>query len=217
MGGMSVRDAFRTPALYLLILASAAGGWQSAWILLQVDHLNSAGFSLGAAAAISGIYGLLQPPLRVTTGWIGDTFGRKRIYAASFIVQGVGLLIFAQLTSDRFWLLPFYFITFSVGQATMIVLGQTMIADYFGPARFASIRGYASTLQTPMGIAAPLFAGIMFDRTGSYLVPFTVFGFVAFTGALWVMLIRRPLWADLPQETRDASLATAPEPVPRPA
>ena len=99
----------------------------------------------------------------------------------------------------------------------MIVLGQTMIADYFGPARFASIRGYASTLQTPMGIATPLFAGIMFDRTGSYVIPFTVFAFIAFTGSLWVMLIRRPLWADLEQGTGEATPALGSASLPRTA
>ena len=93
----------------------------------------------------------------------------------------------------------------------MIVLGQTMVADYFGPARYASIRGFSSTLQTPVGIAAPLFAGIMFDRTGSYTIPFTVFGFVAFTGALWVMLIRRPMWTELEEERAASMLLNQPQ------
>jgi MFS family permease len=216
-GGMTVRQAFHTPAFYLLVLATAAGAWQSAWILLAIDHLDNVGFSLQTAALLSGLYGAIQLGLRFTTGWIGDTFGRKRIYAASFIVQGIGLLVFAQITSDRLWLLPLYFVTFSVGQATMIVLGQTMVADYFGSARYASIRGFSSTMQTPVGIAAPLFAGIMYDRTGSYVIPFTVFGFVAFTGALWVLLIRRPMWADLPEQADDAPAAASPEPVARPA
>jgi MFS family permease len=129
------------------------------------------------------------------------------VYAAAFIVQGVGLLIFAQLSSDRLWLLPFYFLTFSVGQSTMIVLGQTMVADYFGPLRFASIRGFSSSLQTPVGIFCPLFAGWMFDQTGSYVVPFTVFGIACFTGALWVSLIRRPLWSEI--EEQEAVLVEA--------
>ncbi len=215
-GGMTVREAFHTPAFYLLVLATAAGAWQGAWILLAIDHLDSVGFSLQTAALLSGLYGAIQLGLRFTTGWIGDTFGRKRIYAASFVVQALGLFAFAQITSDRLWLLPIYFVTFSIGQATMIVLGQTMVADYFGSARYASIRGFSSTMQTPVGIAAPLFAGIMYDRTGSYVIPFTVFGFVALTGALWVMLIRRPMWADLPQPANDTSGATSPEPVARP-
>jgi MFS family permease len=152
------------------------------------------------AASLYGLYGVTQLGLRFSAGWLGDALGRKRTYAASFVAQGIGLIIFAHLSADHLWLLPPYFLIFSVGQATMIVLGQTMIADYFGPLRYASIRGFASTLQTPVGIAAPLFAGLTFDRTGSYSVAFTLFGVMSFTGALWVSLIRRPLWADLEAE-----------------
>ncbi|MSQ36154.1 MAG: MFS transporter [Dehalococcoidia bacterium] len=198
--GTSVREAFHTPAFYLLLLASAAGGWQGAWILLQISHLENVGFSRGMAASLYGLYGVTQLGLRFGAGWLGDALGRKRTYAASFVAQGIGLIIFAHLSSDHLWLLPPYFLIFAVGQATMIVLGQTMIADYFGPLRYASIRGFASTLQTPVGIAAPLFAGLMFDRTGSYSVAFTLFGVMSFTGALWVSLIRRPFWADLEAE-----------------
>lgn len=211
--GLSVRETLHTPAFYLLVLATAAGGWQVAWILLQIPHLENVGFSLEAAASLSGLYGAIQLGLRFSTGWVGDAFGRKRMYAASFILQGMGLLFFAALSSDRLWLLPFYFVTFSIGQATMVVLGQTMIADYFGPARFASIRGLASTLNTPVGIITPLFAGYMFDHTGSYSVAWVACGVLAFSGALWVSLIRRPLWAEI--EQRDALAAAAAPSTPR--
>jgi MFS family permease len=207
--GLSVREAVRTPTFYLLVLATAAGGWQVAWILLQIPHLENVGFSLEAAASLSAIYGAIQLGLRFSTGWLGDAFGRKRMYALSFLLQGTGLMLFAALSSDRLWLLPFYFLTFSIGQAMMVVLGQTMIADYFGPARFASIRGLASTLNTPVGIITPLFAGYMFDHTGSYAVAWVVCGFIAFSGALWVSLIRSPLWAEVEQQrVRDGESLT---------
>jgi MFS family permease len=213
--GASVREAFRTPAFYLLLLASAAGGWQGAWILLQISHLENVGFSSGMAASLYGVYGVTQLGLRFSVGWLGDALGRKRTYAASFVAQGIGLIIFAHLSSEQLWLLPPYFLIFSVGQATMIVLGQTMIADYFGPLRYASIRGFASTLQTPVGIAAPLLAGLMFDHTGSYSLAFTIFGAMSFSGALWVLLIRRPLWADLERQ-RIAAVPIGPTLAPAP-
>jgi hypothetical protein len=36
----------------------------------------------------------------------------------------------------------------------------------------------------------------MFDQVGDYRLIFTVYGFAAMTGALFVVLIRRPLWND---------------------
>jgi len=211
--GMTARDALRTPAFYLLVLANASTGSIGAWIVLQVPHFENVGFSLETAALLSGLYGVVQLGLRVSIGWLGDVFGRRRMYIFSFVLQGIGMVCFAQLTADRLWLLPLYYLTFTVGQAGWVVLGQTMVADYFGVARFATLRGFASTLQTPVGVALPVLAGVTFDRTGSYATIFTIYGVLAATGAIWVLLIRRPLWATLEQQRveRQPALAAGPD------
>ncbi len=207
--GMTAREALHTPAFYLLVLATASNGTVGAWIVLQIPHLQNVGFSLETAALLSGLYGVVQLGLRVSIGWIGDVLGRRRMYIASFVLQGIGMVIFAQLTSSRLWLLPLYYLTFAVGQAGWVVLGQTMVADYFGVARFATLRGFASTLQTPVGVAAPVIAGLMFDHTGSYALIFTIYGVLAASGAIWVLLIRRPLWADIEQQRAAEARAAA--------
>ena len=71
-----------------------------------------------------------------------------------------------------------------------------MVADYFGVRRFATLRGLSGALQTPLGVLTPWLAGWMFDQVGDYRLIFTVYGFAAMTGALFVTLIRRPLWTD---------------------
>ena len=198
MNGMSVADALRTPAFYLLAISTAAfGATLSGWIVHQIPHLQNVGFSLQAAALIGGIYGLVQIALRVVVGWVGDIVGRRRMYVAAFLVHGVGMLIFANLTASRVWLLPFYYLTFALGHATWVVFQQTMVADYFGTMRFATLRGLSSTLQMPFGVVSPFLAGWMFDQTGSYQLIFTVYAAITATGALWVLLIRRPMWAEV--------------------
>ena len=204
--GMTARDALRTPAFYLLVLATASNGSLGAWIVLQIPHLENVGFSLKTAALLSGLYGVVQLGLRFSIGWLGDVIGRRRMYICSFVLQGIGMILFAQLTASRLWLLPLYYVTFAVGQAGYVVLGQTMVADYFGIARFATLRGFASTLQTPVGVAAPVIAGVMFDQTGSYALIFTIYGALAASGAIWVLLIRRPLWSEV--EARRAAART---------
>ena len=47
-------------------------------------------------------------------------------------------------------------------------------------------------------IAAPLFAGYMFDTTGSYFVPFTVFAVLNFLGAFLMLLARKPRPVQVP-------------------
>lgn len=212
--GTSVHEALRTPAFYLLVLATAANATQGAWIVHQIPHLENVGFSTQAAALISGVYGLVQVSLRFGIGWLGDIFGRRQMYAASFVLQGVGLIVFAYLSTSRIWLLPVYFVVFATGHAAWVVFQQTMVADYFGVRRFATLRGLAGALQTPVGVVAPFLAGWMFDQQGSYQLIFTIYGAIATTGALWVMLIRRPLWSELERAPATAHDAATPDRAP---
>lgn len=206
--GASVKEALCSPAFYLLVLATTANASQGAWIVHQVPHLQNVGYSTRDAAFIVAAYGLIQVSLRVAIGWVGDSLGRKRMYAASFVFQGVGMLAFAQLAPGRPWLLVAYFAIYATGHAAWVVFQQTMVADYFGVRRFATLRGLSGALQTPLGVLTPWLAGWMFDQVGDYRLIFTVYGFAAMTGALFVTLIRRPLWID-EQENATPRAATA--------
>ena len=208
--GATVREALRTPAFWLLVMATATNASQGAWIVHQIPHLESAGFSAQAAATISGIYGVIQISLRFGIGWLGDSLGRKQMYAASFVLQGVGLIVFAHVTADRIWTVGLYFLVFAVGHAAWVVFMQTMVADYFGVLRFATLRGLTSMLQMPIGVAAPVFAGWMFDRNGDYVTVFTIFGTIAMLGAVFVLLIRRPMWIDVSEPSQEAPIPPAP-------
>ena len=196
ISGATVREALRSPAFYLLVLATTANASQGAWIVHQVPHLQNVGYSTRDAALIVAMYGLIQVSLRVGVGWMGDSLGRKQMYAASFVLQGIGLLIFAQLAPGRPLLLLGYFVIYATGHAAWVVFQQTMVADYFGVRRFATLRGLSGALQTPLGVLTPWLAGWMFDQQGDYRLIFMIYGFAAMAGALFVVLIRRPLWTD---------------------
>lgn len=196
--GMTVTEALRTPAFYLLGIATAIGaGTQISWIVHQVPHLQHVGFSLQGAALITGAYGLFQVPLRFICGWIGDIVGRRRLYVISYLLQAVGMLIFASLSSSRLWLLPAYFLTYPFAHAAWVAMFMTLVADYFGTRHFATIRGLTSTLMMPFGFAGPVIAGWAFDELGSYRLVFTCYALFTASGAIWLLLIRRPTWSQL--------------------
>ncbi len=196
--GMSVAEALRTPAFYLLGIATAIGAaTQITWIVHQIPHLQNVGFSLQSAALITGAYGLFQIPLRILCGSLGDAIGRRRLYIISYVLQAVGMLIFAQLSPSRVWLLPAYFLTYAFAHAAWVAVFMALVADYFGTRYFATIRGLISTLMMPLGFAAPVLAGWAFDQTESYRLVFTVYALLTASGAFWLLLIRRPTWAQL--------------------
>jgi MFS family permease len=65
-------------------------------------------------------------------------------------------------------------------------------ADYFGSAAFGTISGASSMVAMLGMMGGPLVAGILADRTGSYRPGFTVLAVLAFLGAFYFLLARRP-------------------------
>ena len=195
--GMTVGEALRTPTFYLLAWASALGGSAHiAWVIFQIPHLETAGFSVAATGLIVGIYGGAQIVLRFSIGWLGDIIGRRQLYVGGFLLQAIGLLIFAKVSPSLVWLLPFYYLTFALGHAAWLIGNMTIIADYFGTKRYATIRGLSATLRMPAGMVGPLFVGWMFDMNGSYDLAFMLLAGVCALSSFFLLLIRRPNWSE---------------------
>ena len=71
-------------------------------------------------------------------------------------------------------------------------LTTSIRGDYFGRRAFATITGLSSVPNNICTILAPLFAGYMFDRTGSYVIPFFAFAALAYLGGLIVLFVHKP-------------------------
>lgn len=196
--GFTVRETLHTPAFYLLMLAITVGApTQSALIVFQVPVLEHAGYSATGAAFLAAGYGLFQAPVRLVVGGVADRVGRRRAYVASFVLQAVGLVVFANMDSSRLWLVPLFYGTYAVGHALFTILFLATIADYFGTRRYASLQGIIQMAQMPLGIALPIITGLVFDRTGTFSMIFVVYSAMAALGALFVYLVRRPTWGEL--------------------
>jgi MFS family permease len=197
-GGVEVADAMRMPAFYLLTLGLAAGAAaQLVWIVFQVPHLVAAGFSIGFVGVMAAAYGLAAIPLRWAVGWLGDRFGRKQTYMLAVTLEGIGLGFLAFVTPERAWLFVPFFLTFGIGHAGWLVIQHTLIADFFGAKRFATLRGFANAFQIPVSVLVPLFMGYVFDTRGSYDVALLAIAVLVVCGALSLALIRRPIWRDV--------------------
>ena len=63
---------------------------------------------------------------------------------------------------------------------------------YFGRKSFASIMGMSMVPMKVLLFMAPLFAGYMFDTTGSYFIPFTAVALVSSVGSFLFLLLGEP-------------------------
>jgi len=65
-------------------------------------------------------------------------------------------------------------------------------ADYFGAASFGTITGVSSMIVMFGMILGPLVAGVLADRTGSYVPGFTLLATLAAAGSVAFVMARRP-------------------------
>ena len=63
---------------------------------------------------------------------------------------------------------------------------------YFGRRAFASIMGMSMIPMNILLFSAPLFAGYMFDTTGSYFIPFVTIAAVSAIGASLFLMLGEP-------------------------
>ena len=101
------------------------------------------------------------------------------------------------MTAERAWLLAVFYPFYVFGHGLYVVLFMTLTADYFGSARFSTLRGFTMAAQMPFGVIFPIIAGFVFDRTGAYQGIFVIYGLVVMLAALCIALIRRPTWAEI--------------------
>ena len=85
-----------------------------------------------------------------------------------------------------------YYLTYGLGQAAHTVTQQTIVADFFGPRRYATIRGVMNPMSVVGGIIGPLFAGFMFDAFESYKLAFFIMGPVIALGAPAIFMAGKP-------------------------
>jgi len=88
-----------------------------------------------------------------------------------------------------------FLLGFGVGGVHLLL--RLTWADYYGRLYLGSIRGLTLPAQIGGQAIGPIIAGFMFDSTGGYETPFTVFGIIVAFAAVMVLTATPP--GPLPQ------------------
>lgn len=198
--GMSVREAFRTPAfrrilLCFALLSVALNGCVAHLAPLLTDR----GLSAQQAALAASILGGFTMAGRLLTGWLLDRFLAPRVTAAFFLLAAFGVMTL---------LLPVS--TFSAWMAAALI-GLSMGAEadampylvsrYFGLRSFTELYGYTFSAYAIAGAVGPGLMGVGFDYFGDY--QFVVTGLAVAIVLGTALMLRMP---------RDAGQAPLGEP-----
>jgi len=190
----TLRQALRTPAYWLLIAAvSVRMVGFSAILTHGVPFITDMGFESVKAAALLGVIILISTPSRLIGGFLMDRVQTRYIrflMAGAFLLQAVGVTTF--LLNQTIAMIYVFLILFWLGVGIALPLEAGIRARYFGRKAFGSIGGTSMIFTTPIGVVAPIYAGWVYDNTGSYIPAFILFAILFGISALLVSLAYPP-------------------------
>ena len=185
------REALRTTSFWLLLLAAGARSiGMSSVVLHQVVYLTDMGISEVAAAAILGLMVAMSIPGRIVFGWLGDRFDKRYVLIATYVLQAIGVFILANVeTIEQVYI---FLVVYGFGYGGAIPVYIAMRGEYFGRKAFATIQGIMQMFLMIPTVVGPIFAGYVYDVTGSYYNAFMLFMLMYLIGAGVIPFVRRP-------------------------
>lgn len=190
----TLRQAMKTPAYWLLILVMAVYGLVAPAINIHcIPFLTDRGISTVMASVMMAIMIAASIPSRYIGGLLADRVDIKQlryVIAGAYFLQAIGMIVF--LLNQNVFNIYVWFILYGTGMGAGITLNGAMTARYFGRKAFGSIRGTSMFFLTPVGVAAPIYAGWVYDTTGQYISAFVLFAVLLTVSSAILPFVKPP-------------------------
>ena len=186
-----VKEAIRTRAFWFLLLGNGFRQiGRSAISINLVPIFVSRGATQQLAANLVGLMLVVSLFCRIPIGMVADRWSKPAILSIAMVIQVVAFGFL--LLGESAWLLYAFIVFTGIGDSAAII-SWAALGEYFGRRKFASLRGLISFSYSWGIVAAPAFAGWVFDIKQSWDIPIML-TMVAFgLAALSYAMMRRPL------------------------
>jgi MFS family permease len=199
------QEAVRTKAFWLITMGHACSSIVIVTITVHLGPmLDDRGFSLQTVGWVVGAYTGVAAIFTLIGGYVGDRLPIRLGLFGFSAIQSVS--VFILIVADTAPMVFLFAVMMGIGFGGRNPLTTAIRGAYFGRRAFASITGMSMIPMNVMLLGAPLFAGIMFDRTQSYAVPMVVVATVSLVGSTLFLLLGSP---EATAETRRRRLAAA--------
>ena len=185
------QEAVKTKTFWLITMGHACSSIVIVTITVHLGPmLDDRGFSLQTVGWVVGAYTGVAAIFTLIGGYVGDRLPiRLALFGFSAVQSGAVLVL---MLADSQPMAYLFAILMGIGFGGRNPLTTAIRGVYFGRKAFASITGISMIPMNVLLLAAPLFAGIMFDATQSYAVPMAVVAIVSLAGSALFLFLGSP-------------------------
>ena len=190
----TLRQAMKTSAFWWLIIVQAIYGLVAPALNIHcIPFLTDRGISPFTAETMMALMIAVSIPARYVGGLFSDyvQIGQMRyIIAGSYVMQAVGMGLYMLHQTEA--MIYVWFILYGFGMGASLTLNTSIRARYYGRKAFGTIQGMSSLFLTPVGVAAPIYAGWVYDTTGAYTSAFWLFTILLAVSSAILPFVRPP-------------------------
>jgi len=182
-------ESFRSWPMWQISAAYTVCGITTGMIAAHfVPYAIGQGLSGTLAALAFGVMMALNVVGGLGAGFLGDRFGRKNLLAAVYVLRGIAfifLLLFPGAAGV--WI---FALLAGFSWIASVPLTTSLTADVYGLRALATISGISFLCHQVGSFVSILAAGLLFDITGSYTLPFAIGGALLFPAAISAFSVR---------------------------
>ena len=190
ISGYTYLEAIKTANFWLLAVMAMLTFYSIlAYLSNIVFHMTDQGFSrieAGQAMSLLFVLGIIG---KVFAGVVAEKVGHKPALVGCVALMFVGSVLFITGRDMVLWTAIF---TVGLGWGGLYTMLQYTTADIFGTRALGAIIGTITLLDALGGASGPLVTGTLYDRSGSYELPFTVISVFIFIALLAALLVKVP-------------------------
>jgi MFS family permease len=195
--GYEVREALRTRAFWMLVVAQLSYGLTIGGTFHHlVAFLEGLRYSLHSATLVVSIVLGMAAVGKAAMGALGDRIGGKNALAIGLVMIAAG--VFILLNAGRAAMLVLWLSVIGIAGAAPVALVPMVTAETLGLKRFGTLFGWLGTVVTVGLFLGPLMVGWLTDVTGSYTRPFELCAIIALVGATAAFLCVAPRTSEVP-------------------
>jgi len=200
--GWSKKEAIRTKSFWQAYLIHFFSCFPLAMIMVHiVPFATDRGIPSITAASALGVVGLFSIMGRIVLGATSDKIGFNN--GLFFSCSACTLTVIWLMLTSNIWMLYVFSVLFGFFYGGRAPLLPGLMGEFFGILSLGELMGLLTTAYALAGLCGPLFAGYVFDKTGSYYIAFILAAISYAVSAILAFYAKPPV-----KDTQDIMLFT---------